>query len=185
MDVKRRLVLPTALVWLLVCVPLAQASPLDACAQRVIRDWYSGGRVDQLYPLGCYRAAIRALPNDVLEYSDADKDIARALAFARQASADEGARQAAKTRAKSGTEPDPPVTDRPIDVSAQPKPPRASRPSAATPARRATDGPRQAAAGVEPTDVSAALPYPVIVLAALAATLLAMGAAGWLLGRRR
>ena len=85
MDVLRRLVASTAFAWLILLAPSAGAGSLDACAQRVIRDWYSGGRVDAVYPLGCYRAAIRALPNDVLEYSDADKDIARALAFARQA----------------------------------------------------------------------------------------------------
>ena len=39
--------------------------------------------------------------------------------------------------------------------------------------------------GPEPVEVSAAVPYPVIVLAALAATLLATGAIGWLLARRR
>ena len=184
MDVKRRLVVPTAVAWLLVCVPLAQADALDACAQRVIRDWYSGGRVEQLYPLGCYRAAIRALPNDVLEYSDADKDIARALAFARQARAERVA-EPTGTSARTATKPGAPVSETPTDASAQRKAPRTSPPTAATPAPRASDGPRQAAAGLEPAGVSATLPYPVIVLAALAATLLAMGAAGWLLGRRR
>ena len=68
----------------------AGAGPLDACAQRVIRDWYSGGRIDRMYPLGCYRAAIRALPEDVLQYSDADKDIARALAYAQRGRRDPG-----------------------------------------------------------------------------------------------
>ena len=68
----------------------AGAGPLDACAQRVIRDWYSGGRIDGMYPLGCYRAAIRALPEDVLQYSDADKDIARALAYAQRGRRDPG-----------------------------------------------------------------------------------------------
>ena len=53
----------------------AEASALDDCGQRVIRDWYSGGRVDKLYPLPCYRAAIRALPDDVLQYTDADAAI--------------------------------------------------------------------------------------------------------------
>ena len=188
MDVKRRLVVPLALAWLLVCVPLAQAGPLDACAQRVIRDWYSGGRVDELYPLGCYRAAIRALPNDVLEYSDADEDIARALAFARQARADDDAQRVTEptgTSARTATEPVASVAERPTDASAPPRVPRASPPTASTPAPPATAGPRRAAAGPEPAEVSAALPYPVIVLAALAATLLAIGAAGWLLGRRR
>ena len=188
MDVKRRLAVPTAVAWMLVCVPLAQAGPLDACAQRVIRDWYSGGRIDELYPLGCYRAAIRALPTDVLEYSDADKDIARALAFARRARADEGERVAEPTvtRARTATEPLVPVTERPSDASVEPNaPPRTSPPAATTPAPRESDRRQEVAAGSEPVEVSAALPYPVIVLAALAATLLAIGAAGWLLGRRR
>src|SRR4029078_8286798 len=60
----------------------AEASSTDACAQRVIRDWYDGGRGDGVYPLRCYRAAIRALPEDVLQYSDARIEIERALAFA-------------------------------------------------------------------------------------------------------
>ena len=66
------------------------AGSLDACAQRVIRDWYTGGRIDGAYPLACYRAAIRALPDDVLQYSNADQDIRRALAFARRGQNDPG-----------------------------------------------------------------------------------------------
>ena len=60
----------------------AEAISTDVCAQRVIRDWYDGGRVDGVYPLRCYRAAIGALPEDVLQYSDARIEIERALAFA-------------------------------------------------------------------------------------------------------
>lgn len=68
---------------------LAAASPagagsLEDCGQRVLRDWYSGGRVDKVYPLPCYRAAIRALPDDVLQYTDASTAIERALESARQ-----------------------------------------------------------------------------------------------------
>ena len=66
----------------------AGASSTDACAQRVIRDWYAGGRVDGVYPLRCYRAAIRALPEDVLQYSDARNEIERALAYAAQGDLD-------------------------------------------------------------------------------------------------
>ena len=68
----------------------AQAGEVDACAQRVIRDWYSGGTVNGIYPLGCYRAALRALPEDVRQYSDANREIARALAYARRGLADPG-----------------------------------------------------------------------------------------------
>jgi len=220
MDVKRRLVVPSALIWLTLFVPLAEAGPRDACAQRVIRDWYSGGRVDELYPLECYRAAIRALPNDVLEYSDADKDIARALAFARKARTSD-AEQAAEVEPPpvpsttneaepvepvqpaepaQPVEPVEPVTEtRPSSAVPRKAPPAASRtprttppepsqPSrAATPAvpERVTDAAPRVATGPDPADVSAAVPYPVIVLAALAGTLLAMGAVGWLLARRR
>src|SRR5262245_34410355 len=77
-------------VALLLAPSSGSAGSLDACAQRVIRDWYGGGRVDGVYPLACYRAALRALPNDVLQYSNADQDIRRALAFARRGRADPG-----------------------------------------------------------------------------------------------
>ena len=60
----------------------------------MIRDWYSGGRVDKVYPLPCYRAAIRALPDDVLQYSDASAAIERALENARH----RGAPEASRTR---------------------------------------------------------------------------------------
>ena len=75
------------------------AGSLDACAQRVIRDWYTGGRIDGAYPLACYRAAIRALPDDVLQYSNADQDIRRALAFARRGQNDPGNRATAPATA--------------------------------------------------------------------------------------
>ncbi|MBA2294455.1 MAG: hypothetical protein H0W16_04910 [Actinobacteria bacterium] len=186
-----RLVVSTAFAWLILCAPFASAGSSDACAQRVIRDWYSGGRVDGLYPLGCYRAAIRALPNDVLEYSDADKDIARALAFARRARDDDAAREQPGAKPLA---PEPPVatTDSPATKAAPLTAPTPSHPlekptakPVAKPSERLKDAPTRVAAGPEAVEVSAAVPYPVIVLAALAATLLATGAIGWLLARRR
>ena len=86
------------------------AGSLDACAQRVIRDWYTGGRIDGAYPLACYRAAIRALPDDVLQYSNADQDIRRALAFARRGKNDPGNKAAAPA-------PQAPETDRPTTTA--------------------------------------------------------------------
>jgi len=185
-----RLIAPTAVAWLAVCAPFASAGSLDACAQRVIRDWYTGGRVDKLYPLGCYRAAIRALPNDVLEYSNADEDIARALAFARRAREDDvepTAPPPAPEQPRSEEEP----AGQPPAATTTPEPPPSSSarpvptPPLAKPNEPPTSGAEHAAAGPEPDQVSAALPYPVIVLAALAGTLLATGAVGWLVGRRR
>jgi len=67
----RAVVMMVAVASMLGTASPAGAGSSDDCAQRVIRDWYSGGQVDGIYPLPCYRAAIRVLPDDVLQYSDA------------------------------------------------------------------------------------------------------------------
>jgi hypothetical protein len=145
----------------------AGAGSLEACAQRVIRDWYSGGRVDKVYPLRCYRAAIRALPSDVLQYSDADQDIRRALAFARRGRSDPGdGPGAAET---------PETTETPEHTQPPPAEPAAND-FAITP--------RKARLVPDPPTATASVPYPVIALAGLAGVLLATGAAGWLASRR-
>ncbi len=199
MSVVRRIAVLAALAWIVTAAPVASAGSLDACAQRVIRDWYSGGRVSDVYPLPCYRAAIKALPADVLAYSEADRDIARALAFARRGRTETTAPTREPTpagtpatpspaRPEARAKPDTPA--QPATGVAEPNAPSASVPSrpddvAAPAIERPGDGPSRLASGPEPTDVSAAVPYPVIVLAALAAALLATGAVGWALARRR
>jgi len=50
-----------------------------SCAQKVIDDWYDNGRVDAVYPIRCYREALKLLPDDVKSYSDAPDEINRAL----------------------------------------------------------------------------------------------------------
>jgi hypothetical protein len=170
----------------------ATASSTDACAQRVIRDWYDGGRVDGVYPLRCYRAAISALPEDVLQYSDARNAIERALAYAARG---EGARRSVAPEARAAASKERPALER-SELAARPAAPRqpATRPAPARPPSppvtaqppRAFDDPVQLAA---PDDVRVAdargLPYPVIVLATLAGLLLATAAAARLLSRRR
>jgi len=166
--------------------PSAAAGPLDACAQRVIRDWYSGGRIDDVYPLACYRAAIRALPADVLQYSNADQDIRRALAFARRGRSDPG-----NTAPPTATAPKP--TGAPEQARSTPKPQQSSSasspkatpaPSTAPVARQAVSQPREAPVVAGTSVSTASVPYPILVLAALAGVLLAAGAAGWLSQRR-
>jgi len=169
----------------------AEATSTDACAQRVIRDWYDGGRVDGVYPLRCYRAAIRALPEDVLQYSDARLEIERALA-----SAARGGRDRVSSRvdppAPSAAAKQPPIVPRSELATRSTTPKIAKRPETAPvetadpPAPRAFDEPVQLAAR---DDLRAAdargVPYPVIVLATLAALLVATGAAARLMTRRR
>jgi hypothetical protein len=195
MAIARFVVVASLAVWVaLPSPPGAGASSLETCAQRVIRDWYAGGRVDGTYPFACYRAAIRALPDDVLNYSDADKDIARALEYARQGRS-EPPRAASSSatprasRAPTATKPQAaPATvtaRRPATAPAAraPRPATTTGPSPARPPRPPGSGLHVAAA--EQDTVGAGLPYPVLVLATLAAVLFACAGAGWALGRRR
>ena len=183
-----RIVVAAAFVVLL-APSSGMAGSLDVCAQRVIRDWYSGGRVDGVYPLACYRAALRALPNDVLQYSNADQDIRRALAFARRGRTDPGneplpAPEAASTRAAKETDSSieatsPAAATRPHSkTSAAPKPSPAANEAAAA-------APRTDPVVAHTTSSATSVPYPIVMLAALSAVLLLAGAAGWLANRRR
>ena len=95
----------------------ADAASLEDCGQRVIRDWYSGGRVDAIYPLPCYRAAIRALPDDVLQYTDETTVIEPALANARQGAV---RRPTPSARETKPTPPSPPPASKPPAAQSAP-----------------------------------------------------------------
>jgi hypothetical protein len=190
MRFLRLLVCSAAAAAALTMVAPAHAGPLDACAERVIRDWYSGGRVDGVYPLACYRAAIRALPEDVLQYSNADRDIARALAYALQGRRDPGNASGPSSASPSAAarEPDaaaPPAGER----RTTPPAPDATAPKAAKPRPRAStrqfDEPVRLASAPEVDTAGAGLPYPVLALATLAVLLLVSAGAAALRARRR
>jgi len=174
----------------LIAASTTSATPLDDCAQRVIRDWYSGGRVDGVYPLPCYRAAIRALPADVLQYSDADRDISSALAYARQKRRD-ASRAAAAQKAARAKEQDAARKAARSTSAAKPvtkttaKPRREPASAVTSPLRRPVDTPVRIASAPDPTGAAGTVPYPLLVLAALAAILLLSGGAGWVVSRRR
>ena len=136
----------------------------------MIRDWYSGGRVDRVYPLPCYRAAIRALPDDVLQYTDASAAIERALESARQgATTPRAGRPASESEVVSPRTPPP----APLKSAA---PPAAASAAAHDSAQLASGSARKTA---EP-----GIPYPLIALAALSLVLLASGIAAGLARRR-
>ena len=54
------------------------AGATTSCASRVLSDWRDG-RMDNTYPVRCYRQALANLPEDVRVYSSAQADITRAL----------------------------------------------------------------------------------------------------------
>ena len=54
------------------------AGAATTCGSRLLDDW-KDGRIDQTYPVSCYRDALADLPEDVRVYSTAQNDITRAL----------------------------------------------------------------------------------------------------------
>jgi len=140
------------------------ASPLADCAQRVIRDWAADGSVDDVVPFGCYRAALRALPEDVLQYSDAGQTIEDAMAFSRGRLP-----EAPRVNGKGATPG--------VESSATTEPPRTRRTEGVT--RPTALSPRVVAASSTP------FPSPIVLTGMLALLLLGTGAAGIVVVRRR
>lgn len=140
-------------------VPVASAK---TCAEQVIDDWYGNGRVDQIFPKHCYLEAIRSLPVDVKDYSNAEEDIRRALAFAGQGEADPGPSGGPAPTGTNGE--DPPETT-------------PTTPPAGT---SGTTGEQTIAGGGVDTSGPSSLPIPLLVLGGLALLLLAAGGAGYL-----
>ena len=135
---------------------LAPAASAKTCAEKVIDDWYGNGRVDQIFPKHCYLEAIRSLPVDVKDYSNAEDDIRRALAYAAQGKPDPG-------------------------PAGGPGPDRRRRrrgPGGPT-GQLGPDGQTNAAGEVD-TSGPSSLPIPLLILGGLALLLLAAGGAGYL-----
>jgi hypothetical protein len=176
----------------------------------VVNDWYDNGRVDRVYELHCYQAAIRILPVDVRDYSSAREDIQRALAFATQGKSDPGDGPAATTPTTStppAAQPPPPP---PSPAPPPPPPPPATTDTDTTPTTPSggggnggnggtkepggtttaptvpvTTGGATVAEAIEPANTSgpSAVPMPLIILGGLALLLLAAGSAGYVTRR--
>ena len=57
----------------------AQARSMSACSSALIHDWYVDGRVDNTYPVHCYREALKNIPEDQVVYGTLRQDLTRAL----------------------------------------------------------------------------------------------------------
>jgi hypothetical protein len=135
------------------------AAKAKTCGDEVVADWYGDGRVDKIFPKHCYQEAIRSLPVDVLDYSNAKEDILRALAYARQGKPDPG----------------PSGGSRPTDTTSSGGPGgTGSGPGGGTP------GDETSAAGDVDTSGPSSVPIPLLILGGLALLLLAAGGAGYL-----
>jgi hypothetical protein len=179
-TVVKHLVRATLLVAVLVA---AVAAPQPAAAKKsvpcwtkLLNDWYDG-RIDNAYPVSCYRAALKHLPDDVEVYSSARTDIQRELANAvRKAKAQHkpvetvvvpAAPKSKGTKTTSGagtgTDSQPPTT---TDASG----------------RDQGDGPFGSALGAV-SDSANTIPLPLLILGGLAVLLVAAGVAGMIVRR--
>jgi len=161
---SRRIPVLAALLVLALIGALASAPPASAktCAEQVVDDWYGNGRVDQIYPLHCYREAIRSLPVDVKAYGNAEEDILRALAYAKQNKRDPGP--------VGG-----PVDPSPDDTTGG----GGGGTGLDGPEDPNSDGTTESSENVD-TSGPSSVPIPLLILGGLALLLLAAGGAGYL-----
>ena len=73
--------LVAALIGLAAALTAPAGANAAACWQRVLDDWRDG-QFDHVYPVQCYRDALRNLPEDLRVYGSAESDIQNALARA-------------------------------------------------------------------------------------------------------
>ena len=85
----KRLTLLTILLAGLVALVPGTASAAT-CWKELVNDYWADNRVDQSYPISCYREAMEKLPRDVQEYSDAQDELRRALLLAIRDERDSG-----------------------------------------------------------------------------------------------
>ena len=157
-----------ALLLFLALTALAAATPARAgsstnCAKQVIADWFDNTRIDKIYPLHCYREAVKILPVDVRDYSSAREDILRALAYAQQGKPDPGDSGSGNATGNGNGAGN-------------------GNGNGSGPGGNPSDG---TGTDTTPVDTSgpSAVPIPLIVLAAIAGLLLVLGAAGYLTRR--
>jgi len=73
------LALAVAIAAALAVAQPAQARSMSSCSKALIHDWYVDGRVDQTYPVHCYREALKQIPEDQIIYGTLREDLTRAL----------------------------------------------------------------------------------------------------------
>jgi hypothetical protein len=174
---SRRILLPAALIALVALASLAIAPAASAkaktCGEKVVDDWYGDGRVDEVFPTHCYLDAIRSLPVDVKDYSNAEEDIRRALAYAQQQKSDPGPTGGpAPTDTGAGPVAEPPTTTAPDEPGG----------GVVVPTVTTEDPGSDTVAAPPGVDTSgpSAVPVPLLILGGLALLLLAAGGAGYL-----
>jgi hypothetical protein len=150
-----------------------------SCGQKVIDDWYGSktGQLSKIYPIHCYRDALKLVANqtDLEVYSNARQDIERAMALAIAAGKSGGGKGPGGGASTYNSAlpsflggPDAKHGGHPPEET-QPYPPKSTTPIS----------------NVLHSSSPSSVPLPAIILGAIAALLLALGAAAYLARRRQ
>ena len=172
----RRLLILVVLLAALAAVasgPEPAAAATKPCWKRLINDWYDG-RIDNVYPVKCYREAIKHLPEDVESYSDAREDIERALLSAiRQSGGKLGPNDPVPAQTRSRPRSQQPTTT-PVETDTDGE--NTALPSGGN---DSGGGSGDGVLGVVKPANADSVPIPLLVLAGLALVLLAAASAGY------
>jgi len=141
------------------------AAAKDPCWKTLIDDWYDG-RIDNVYPVPCYRAALEHMPEDVAQYSSLGDDINRALQAAIASQGPNGGSNGSSTGASAQEN---------STFHGGPT----SESSGAVVAGRDVGGPVPSAIDAIGPGSADSVPVPLIVLGGLSILLLSLGAAGF------
>jgi hypothetical protein len=148
------------------------AAAQEPCWRTLINDWYDG-RIDSVYPVACYRAALEHMPEDVAQYSSLGDDINRAL---QAAIATQGGGGSGGSDGSSGSTSGVNGTSTPTNNTFHGGPP--SEPGAIV-AGRNVGGPVPSAIDAIGPGNADSVPVPLLVLGGLSIVLLSLGVAGF------
>jgi hypothetical protein len=146
------------------------AAAKDPCWKTLIDDWYDG-RIDSVYPVQCYRAALEHMPEDVAQYSSLGDDINRALQAAIASQGSNGGGSNGSSDSTSGIKGAPAPANNTFYGGPTSEP--------AALAGRDVGGPVPSAINAIGPGSADSVPVPLIVLAGLSVLLLSLGAAGF------
>jgi hypothetical protein len=152
-----------------------KAAAKSPCWVTLLNDWYDG-RIDNVYPIPCYREAIKHLPTDISVYSSAREDIQRALQLA--INYKKHPKTAPKPFVKSRTPPAPSSSSGSSSGSSS----SGGATSTPAPGNKPSPGIPTALKNSSPGGATS-FPLPLIILGGLALFLLAAGAVGLIIRR--
>ena len=169
MGAMNRLVVAIVLALTVAATTVSAADAKTPCRNLIYNDWYQDGQIASTYPISCYRDALRHLGTGDQVYTSLEDDIRAAMqaALARQ----HGKKVADQVGHKFTT---------PVLIASGKPSLKDEHPDPTDPATR-----ELASAPVATTSQSSGVPAPLLVLGGLALVLLAAGAVGTVVRRRR